>query len=175
MASATARAVEVRADTVVRCRADQARDRLWTLLAEAHDGPEKTAHAMRLAVGPGGGAIHKQVDACIGRPRLRRGSYVLTLRWEPSGALAGLYPTLDAGVGITPIDASTCLLTVLGSYVPPFGAVGSAVDRAGLRHIAESTIRAVTRRLAYVVTHQPAATDEEVLHERDAGHTPIGC
>ena len=68
--------------------------------------------------------------------------------WTPTGGLARLFPTLHAGLAVTAIDETSCLLSVVGEYVPPLGRLGGAADRAGLHRVADSTVREFTNRLA---------------------------
>ena len=48
------------------------------------------------------------------------------------------------------------MLTMAGSYRPPLGPLGEAVDRAVLRRVAAATIRSFVARVAAQITGHPA-------------------
>lgn len=132
---------QVCADAVVACRADRAMARLVTI----HDvtvGPRRRI------------LLHKRIRTRIGSPTRHRWTTVSSMRWTPTGRLARLFPTLHAGLAVTAIDDTTCLLSVVGEYVPPFGRVGVAADRAGLHRVADSTVREFTTRLARTLAQE---------------------
>ena len=54
------------------------------------------------------------------------------LHWAPIGAFAAGYPKLEARLAITPIDETSCLLTLAGAYRPPLGPIGHVADDAAL-------------------------------------------
>jgi hypothetical protein len=78
----------------------------------------------------------------------RQDSAVLTLRWEATGAGGALFPVLDADITLTPEGEHATRLAVAGVYRAPFGALGAAVDRAVLRHVAAATAGSLLRRVA---------------------------
>ena len=79
----------------------------------------------------------------------------LALRWEATGAGGGLFPVLDADLGLAALGEST-MLTMAGAYRPPLGSLGEALDRTILHRIAAATIRSFLTRLAAQITGQPA-------------------
>ena len=77
----------------------------------------------------------------------------LALRWEATGPGGGLFPVLDADLRLAPDGAGT-MLTMAGSYRPPLGPLGEALDRAILRRVAAATIRSfVAQVAAQIVGH----------------------
>ncbi len=65
---------------------------------------------------------------------------VLPVRWSAAEA-AGLFPSLDADLEIAPIGPRRTQLAMSARYVPPFGALGRAIDRALLHRVAEATLK----------------------------------
>jgi hypothetical protein len=79
----------------------------------------------------------------------------LALRWEATGAGGGLFPVLDADLKLAP-DGEGTMLSMAGSYRPPLGPLGEALDRAILRRVAAATIRRFVAQVAAQITGQPA-------------------
>ena len=76
------------------------------------------------------------------------------IRWEATGTGSGLLPVLDADIWLTPVGEHRTLLTLTGSYRPPFGRVGEAVDRAVMHRVAAATVRNFLASMAAVLTRQ---------------------
>jgi hypothetical protein len=140
----------VQADIVLPVSAVRACDRL----ARAFDD----AARVHLAVGPRRGTHFpaKRVHGTLTGPSHRGSTYVFSLTWEPVGFGAAAYPTLDAKVGVTPIDATTSLLSIVAHYEPPFGTVGATADRAAMSRVADATVSSLLHRLAHAITHAPS-------------------
>ena len=79
----------------------------------------------------------------------------LALRWEATGPGGGLFPVLDADLKLAPDGAGGTVLTMAGSYRPPLGPLGEALDRAILRRVAAATIRSFVTQVAAQITGQP--------------------
>ena len=77
------------------------------------------------------------------------------LRWEATGTGGALFPVLDADISLVPAGGSSTVLTLTGSYRPPFGSLGAALDRAVLHRVAAATIRNFLTRVAARITGQP--------------------
>jgi hypothetical protein len=118
-------AVRVNTDVVVPCGADRASDRLDAAL-----GPTLTRRHER------------------GRTRISN------LRHTPARRLDRLYPAFDAAVAVTPIDDTSCLLTIAGTYEPPFGRLGVALDRTVMHGLAASTVSDFADRLGRALAHE---------------------
>ncbi len=78
----------------------------------------------------------------------------LAIRWEATGRGSGLFPVLDADVRLAPAGENLTLLTLTGSYRPPFGRAGEAVDRAVMHRVATTTVRRFLANVAAVLTRQ---------------------
>jgi hypothetical protein len=81
----------------------------------------------------------------------------LAVRWEATGPGGGLFPALDADITVTPVDEQTITLRLAGSYRPPLGTLGAALDTAILHRIATATIRSFLNRLAAAIADPPAS------------------
>ena len=145
----------VKADIVLPTRAELARNELARIFTAA-DGNA----SVPLSVGPGRSShgISKQVVATLTPPQQRGSTYVFALQWQPVGFGAKAYPTLDAKLGVTPIDEITCLLSIIADYVPPLGTLGATADRAAMSRVAEATVAALVHRLANDITHAARPT-----------------
>ena len=92
-------------------------------------------------------------------PAYQRGATtVVPLRWVATGAMSGAFPVLDANLELTATESGTQLL-VVGSYRPPFGALGAAVDRLVMHGVAQATLRTFVSGLAEVATAVDPAND----------------
>ena len=90
-------------------------------------------------------------------PAYDRGSAtVIPLRWTATGPLGSAFPVLDANVELTGSEAGTDLL-VVGTYRPPFGALGVALDRLVMHGVAQATIRRFALQLAEIAGGTTAA------------------
>jgi hypothetical protein len=109
----------------------------------------------RAGVGP----IAKTV-AIQSFPAYQRGPVtVVPIRWLATGPLGGAFPVLDANLEMTATDGHTTL-TIMGSYRPPLGRLGDAVDRLVLKVVARSTIRSFLSRLGELAEEiVPAPTE----------------
>jgi len=87
------------------------------------------------------------------------GSARWAIRWEAAGAGGGLFPVLDADIILTPAGDQATLLTLTGSYRPPFGPVGAALDRALLHRVAAATVRNFLVGVAARITGQPSPAE----------------
>jgi hypothetical protein len=63
----------------------------------------------------------------------------LELSWE-AAQMPALFPAMLAEVSARPLSATETQLDVDGSYWPPLGPVGNAIDAAGGHRIAEATV-----------------------------------
>lgn len=79
----------------------------------------------------------------------------LAVRWEATGPGGGLFPALDANITVMAADGRSAILRLAGSYRPPFGALGTVLDRAILHRIAMATIRGFLSRIAVAIDNPP--------------------
>ena len=104
---------------------------------------------LRLQVGPtwAGRLGTREVEVTVGPTRDRGSACVVPLAWKATG-LAGLFPVLDGDLEIAPLGSNRSRLTLSASYLPPFGDIGRALDRALLHRVAQSTVRSFLTRVA---------------------------
>jgi hypothetical protein len=111
-----------------------------------------------LTVSAAGGEItvHKRVQIDLGAAYSRGEGVVIPLSWWAVGA-ERFFPTLDADLEIMPMGPDQAMLTLMGRYEPPLGALGRVVNRLVLHRVAEACVRSFLRRTAANLEHQEAA------------------
>jgi hypothetical protein len=97
------------------------------------------------AIGPM--TLSKRVWVELNVPDLRPDRVIQRLTWRASGA-SGLFPAMDAELEFSPMGEALTSVTFQGSYIPPLGAVGRGADRMLLHRLAETSVRALLRRVA---------------------------
>ena len=131
---------------VVQERIDGVRSHLGEWAGVAYrDGEE-----LRARVGPEPIRFAKKVDLVIGPPEVRNAGVVFSVRWSATGA-ESLFPTLDANLILTHLGPEMTSLSLEGTYQPPLGPLGRAVDRVALRKFAEATVKDWVDRVAEAV------------------------
>jgi hypothetical protein len=83
----------------------------------------------------------------LGPIRERDEARVVPLVWKGTG-LASMFPVLNGDLELAPLGSQRSRLTFSASYLPPFGDVGHALDRALLNRVAQSTVRSFLARVA---------------------------
>lgn len=81
---------------------------------------------------------------------------VIPLRWQPTTA-GGLLPALDADIEVAPLAPQSTQLSMSARYLPPWGALGTAVDRALLHRVAEATVKDFIDRVGATLTASAAS------------------
>jgi hypothetical protein len=61
---------------------------------------------------------------------------------------AALFPTLTAQLSVYPLTPTETQVELSGSYAPPLGIVGEAVDAAGLHRLAKESVSGFVREIA---------------------------
>lgn len=131
----------------VEARLDDVRGHLEDMAGVAYrDGEDLYAK-----VGPAHAGYAKTVRLEIGMPELRRAGLVYPLTWTASGAKA-LFPKLSANLVLSHVGRERTKLTLEGTYDPPLGPIGRAVDRIVLKSVAEATVQDWVDRIAEAVT-----------------------
>ena len=128
--------------------------------AAYHDG---LTHLIR--VGPLGDTpgVSKVVAVRVLDPVYRDDLMTVALRWEATGAAGGLFPVLDANISLAPAAEHATRLALTGSYRPPLGRIGTALDKAILNRVAAATIHGLLHSIAGALT-SPAATSYPADH-----------
>jgi len=96
----------------------------------------------------------------------------IALRWEATGPGGGLFPVLDADVRLTPAGEHVTLLSMAGSYRPPLGSLGQALDRAILHRVADATIRRFVAKVAARIGGGQSGGATETHAPNGAGSSP---
>jgi hypothetical protein len=118
-----------------------------------------------IRVGPLGDTpvFSKLVAVRFLEPIERDGEVTVGLRWEATGAAAGLFPVLDANLTLTPDGEQRTQLTLTGTYRAPLGRLGAVLDRALLHRLATMTMTALLSELASAIANP--ATVAEPWHD----------
>jgi hypothetical protein len=73
--------------------------------------------------------------------------YVVPLRWEVMGSGGWFFPVFDGDLALAP-RAELTVLSIVGSYDPPLGAVGGTLDRAVMSKVATRTMKVLLGEVA---------------------------
>jgi hypothetical protein len=111
--------------------------------AEAYRDGE-TIHA-KLAV-DGTRLVAKTVSIHFGPPLRSPDGTDIPLTWEATGP-TGLFPKLEGDLVMAPLGESMTQLCIRGSYKPPLGALGRALDRTMLHRVAEASVKSFVDRI----------------------------
>lgn len=128
---------------------------------------------MRSRVGPRSGPsgsgslgaprpLAKEVVIALGHAEMGRSVVTVPVTWRATGA-AALFPRLEGEIEVTPLAPARTQLRFRGSYRPPFGALGNAVDRLLMARFARATVvdwvDAVARQIAADLSDQSPPDD----------------
>jgi hypothetical protein len=91
--------------------------------------------------------VAKEVRLVIGAPEIHKSGLFYPVRWSAIGS-ENLFPRLTADLILSHVGHDRTRVVLEGTYQPPLGALGKVMDRALLRRVADSTVRAWTERLA---------------------------
>lgn len=123
------------------------------LTAEVADSHQRLIRA-------GIAGITKAVHVSSLPPRIVEDTIVVSIRWDSTGPTGDLFPSLDADLTLSRHAEHQTLLTLTGSYRPPFGRVGATLDRLLLHEVAAASIRNFLNQLADLA-QEPATEPEE--------------
>jgi hypothetical protein len=84
--------------------------------------------------------IARRVEIEFSRPVRMATKTVIPLRWWAENA-RGLFPSLDADLEIAELGHDRTQIAMSARYVPPFGALGRAIDRTVMSRVAEATLK----------------------------------
>lgn len=105
---------------------------------------------IRVGVGRGRPVLAKRVRVDLGMPRAGDGETTIPLTWVATGA-PGLFPRLEGDLVVSSLGESLTQITLRGSYEPPMGVIGRALDRTVLHRVSEASVKAFLDRLATAV------------------------
>jgi len=144
-------------DLIVDTGVRQAQARFVNLLhgnwlAQASENAYGETVTGLLRVGPAGSVSAKLVRVSFLDPIYRDDTMSVGLRWEAAGAAGSLFPVLDATITICPEGEKAARLALVGSYRPPLGHLGAALDTAILHRVATATVRTLLHNVADAIT-----------------------
>lgn len=82
----------------------------------------------------------KEVLLRVGTARIRRDGVAYPITWRATGPTA-LFPRMTAELVVSPVGSAECSLVFEGTYDPPLGILGEAIDRTLLNRLAEMTVK----------------------------------
>jgi hypothetical protein len=115
-----------------------------------------------LRVGPFGDlpGVSRRVRVQVLDPVSRDHSVTMGMRWEAIGVTGGLFPVLDADIGLTAESGEGTRMTLHGVYRPPLAALGAGLDRALVRRVATATIHSLMINTARALEGAAPGTDD---------------
>lgn len=127
-------------------------------LAALADVAYRRGEELRARIGLGRGPLAKEVRLDVRNPRRTEAETTVPMTWEATGP-SGLFPSMEADLVVAGLGPDLTQLALRGSYRPPLGAVGQALNRAMLHRVAEASVKAFVDRLAEAVEARIAASD----------------
>jgi hypothetical protein len=118
----------------------------------------RDGEALRGRIGVGGSSellVAKTVRIDVGLPRSSEVEMSVPIAWEATGT-PGLFPTMEGDIVISSLGDQLTQLTFRGSYMPPLGQLGRAIDRVLMHHIAEASVKDFVDRIASSLKDEPA-------------------
>lgn len=94
--------------------------------------------------------VAKTVRLSLGEPVRHAGSTVIPIVWEATGA-PGLFPRMEADLVLSELGPGLTQLTFRGSYTPPLGFIGRALDKALLHRVAEASVKSFVDQVASAI------------------------
>jgi hypothetical protein len=147
------RAVHVTAP--IRASFDRAKAALVRSVAEIlSDEPgsrDRRSFPVNLAVnvGHGGSSVHQRVDVHLKEVHLEGRVAKWEFEWSAAGH-PGLFPVMKGELTLEPREVHA-LLTLRGTYAPPFGVVGAVGDSVAGQRIARQSVSDYVERIAHRV------------------------
>jgi hypothetical protein len=96
------------------------------------------------------------------------------MRWEATGAAASLFPILDADISVSS-SGEQSVLAIAGTYRPPLGKLGAALDKTVLNRIAAATIRRLLQQLADALLNPANVPDIQAEPVGEPVVQPVIC
>ncbi len=131
---------------------ENALDRVRASLEEWADVVYREGEQLRARVGPTQ-TLARTVTLEIGVAEIHSYGLSYPIHWEATDASL-LFPELSADLILSNLGRGETKLTLRGIYQPPLGALGRIADRAGLRRVAEATVRSWMDRLAAALSSE---------------------
>ena len=100
-----------------------------------------------------GGRLGKQVQIELGDAVETPSRTWLPLTWKATGP-ESLFPSMEGELEAAPLGKELTQIGLSARYKPPFGALGSTLDRMFLHRVAEATVQDFVWRVAAAVQDQ---------------------
>ena len=110
----------------------------------------------KIAVGRDHPVVAKAVQFVAGIPLRGDRQTTIPFAWEATGT-PGLFPKLDADLIVAAVGPELSQIAMRGTYSPPLGPLGRALDRAVLHRVAEASVKGFVDRVAQSVGGGAAA------------------
>jgi hypothetical protein len=122
----------------------------WGALHSVSEAAYEGGWQALVRVGPFGNepGLSKLVRVRVLNPVRRGTTMTVSLRWEATGPAGELFPVLDADLILMREGEARSRLRLLGSYRPPLGRAGAALDRTIMNHVAVATVRSLLDNIA---------------------------
>jgi hypothetical protein len=142
---------------------ERAADLLQRATASASARAGSAAANLRIELGGLEIGVNVQLHACEVRELSSTGSGATALRLElawTSLRNPGLFPSMLAELSARPSDVGAAELELRGSYWPPFGPLGAAIDAAVGHRVAEASVgRLMEDLVAQLYRDLPESSD----------------
>ena len=141
-------------------------------LTEALDGLGELAGAayregeeLRARIGPGFDPrlLAKTVRLDVGTPKRAESDFTIPLVWEATGARV-LFPRMEGDLLLAAMGSELTQLVFRGTYRPPLGILGRALDRTMLHRVAEASVKAFIERIGAAISADASIEEQRVLN-----------
>lgn len=126
-------------------------------LPEAAGIAYREGEQMQMRAGVGPVVLSKTVRVEVGDPIDVGGETAIPVSWTATGPTR-LFPTMDGELIIVGVGPADTQIIFRGTYRPPLGGLGEALDRALLHRVAEATVKHFVDRIGTAVMAQPEAS-----------------
>lgn len=126
-------------------------------LPEAAGIAYREGEQMQMRAGVAPGLLSKAVRVRVGDPVDVGAETAIPVSWKATGPTR-LFPVMEGELVIAGIGSAETQLIFRGSYHPPFGGLGKAIDKILLHRIAEATAKYFVDRIGAAVIAQPDTT-----------------
>ena len=109
----------------------------------------REGESIRAKAGPRGAssAVAKTVEIEVHRRVRINSSIAVPMTWTATGT-PSLFPKLEGDLILAGVGPHITQVALRGTYTPPLGGVGRALDRMLLHHVAEATVKSFVDRVA---------------------------
>ncbi|HEY9286771.1 MAG TPA: hypothetical protein VIT43_01985 [Candidatus Dormibacteraeota bacterium] len=155
-ASAAARVLRRLPQALVESFAEEAIDHGHTVLAEVGvplgkgSSSEQGESTIRCRLG-------KQVQIELGDAVEVPSRTWLPVTWKPTSA-GTFFPALEGELEVAPLGRDVTQIGLSARYKPPFGVLGTTLDRMFLHRVAEATVQDFVQRVAAAIQSQSRVT-----------------